>query len=291
MDGQNLPPPPPTGSSLPAPPSPFPPPPPGERPLPMRPMGVGEIVDAAIKLYRTQWKGLLGIAAIVLVPLIFLQTFFLRNFGGPFGEVTDVPSDASAAAVAIIGLVQSLFVRPLLTAAVARASADAYLGHAVQVWPTLRFALTKIHSILWISLLAALAVVGGFIALVVPGIILLVRLSFGTTILIVERRKGSKALGRSWRLSQGHFWRLLGTLIVATLMVSIVASVLTIPANLAFAALGPGGWPIAAVGESIATVLTTPFATLVTVLLYFDLRIRKEAFDLEVMAQEIAALP
>ena len=292
MDGQPpvLPPDPPQPPAT-APPSlPPPPPPPGERPLPLQPMGVGELLDAAIKLYRSQWKSLLGIAAILLVPITFLQAFLTRSVGGPFTtEPAPITSEGALVAASVIAVLQFLFVQPLLTAAVARASAEAYLGNRVLVGPTLRFALTRVHSILWISILSSLAALLGFILLIVPGIIVLVRFAFGSTVLVVERRKGSKALGRSWRLAKGHFWKLFGVFILAFLMAGIVASVLSIPAGLAFAAIGPSGWPIAAVGDSLAGVLTTPFTTLITVLLYFDLRIRKEAFDLEVMAQEIAA--
>ena len=58
-----------------------------------------------------------------------------------------------------------------------------------------------------------------------------------------------------------------------------------------YAAIGPAGWPLYAIGISLAAIITTPFTTLITVLLYFDLRIRKEAFDLEVMAHEMSARP
>lgn len=292
MDGQPpaLPPgpPPPPASSLPPPPLP-----PGERPLALQPMGIGELLDAAIKLYRTQWKTLLGIAAILLVPVTFLQAFLTRSIGGPFTtQPAPIPSsemEGALVAASILGLIQFLFVQPLLTAAVARASAEAYLGNRVLVGPTLRFALGRVHSILWISILTSLAALLGFLLLIVPGFIVLVRFAFGSTVLVVERRKGSKAVGRSWRLAKGHFWRLFGAFILAIVIAFIVASVLSIPAGLAYTAIGPSGWPIAAVGDSLATILTTPFTTLITVLLYFDLRIRKEAFDLEVMAQEIAA--
>jgi len=256
-------------------------------------MGIGELLDAAIKLYRSQWKSLMAIVAILLVPITFLQAFFTRSLGGPFATqppvVTTTGLQGAFVAAAILGVIQFLFVQPFLTAAVARASTDAYLGNRVLVGPTFRFAVSRVHSILWISLLTSLAALVGFILLVIPGIIVLVRFAFGSTILVVERRKGRKALGRSWRLAKGRFWRLLGAFLLAFIMAAVVASVLSIPGNLLFSAVGPSGWPLAALGDSLAAILTTPFTTLITVLLYFDLRIRKEAFDLDVMAQEIAS--
>lgn len=256
-------------------------------------MGVGEVLDAAITLYRTRWKALLAIAAALLVPLTFVQLFLTRGFGSPFSTapVTQQAAEDAVVPLVVVAVLQVLVVQPLLTAAVARVAADAYLGHHVEVGPTLRFALRRIHSILWISILYGLAILLGFVLLIVPGIIAYVRFAFGPAVLVVEGRKGAKALGRSWRLSLGNFWRLFGVLILASLMTAIVSSVLTLPTQAVWAAIGENGWPVAAIGESVAAVLTLPFATLITVVLYFDLRIRKEAFDLQVMARELAAEP
>ena len=320
MDGQPAP-------DFPQPPAPQPssrwvsqplPPPPsalgptrGDRPFGLRPMGVGEILDAAIKLYRSQWKRLMAIVAIALVPITFLQVFLTREIGGPLTDPSTTPAefDSTLVVSVIIGLIQLLIVQPFLVAAVAKASADVYLGHTVVVGPTFRFAVSKIHSILWISILFVLTLlvplfIIGLIAaafgseelaivllvlLVVPAIIVFIRFIFGSTVLVVEGRKGSKALGRSWRLAKGSFWKILGTTLLAVLLASVVEGILSVPGAVAFAAIGPAGWPFYAIGLSLAAIITTPFTTLITVLLYFDRRIRKEAFDLEVMAQELSS--
>lgn len=254
-------------------------------------MGVGEILDAAIKLYRSQWKRLMAIVAIALVPITFLEVFLTRRIGAPFSEptVTQAEFETAALIAGIVGVIHFLVVNPFLTAAVARASVDVYLGRPVLVGPTLRFAVSKIHSILWISILSGLALLLGFLLLIVPGVIVLVRFLFGSTVLVVEGRKGTKALGRSWRLAKGHFWKVLGTFILSVIMAGIVASILRLPGDALFQNIGPAGWPFAAIGLSLAMIITTPFTTLIAVLLYFDLRIRKEAFDLEIMAQEMSS--
>jgi hypothetical protein len=302
MEGQPPLPPEPERSPLasPAPSGPsLPPPPPGrllvgsDRPLVLRPMGVGELLDAAIRLYRAEWKNLMAIVAIVLLPLEFLRAFLLREIGGPFAppDPTLLPSEVESALItsSILGVIEFLVIQPFLTAAVARACSDVYLGHRLVVGPTFRYAATKIHSILWISILYGLAAALGFLALIVPGVIVLVRFAFGSTVLVVEGKKGSGALGRSWRLSQGHFWKVLGTFVLALLMAFIIQAILALPTGLIAGELGPSAWPLAAIGNALAMIATTPFTTLIAVLLYFDLRIRKEAFDLEVMAQEMAS--
>jgi hypothetical protein len=280
-------------------PQPLPPPPSplggmrGDRPFALQPMGVGEILDAAIKLYRSQWKSLMAIVAIVLVPITFLQVFLTREVGGPFADpaAASAEFDSTIVTSLILTAIQLLVVEPFLVAAVARASVDVYLGHRVLVGPTFRFAVSRIHSILWISILASLATGLGLLLLIVPGVIVFVRFVFGSTVLVVEGQKGSQALGRSWRLAKGSFWKILGTTVLAVILASVIQGILAIPGSVAFAAIGPAGWPFYAIGLSLAAILTTPFTTLITVLLYFDLRIRKEGFDLEVMAHEMSARP
>jgi hypothetical protein len=300
-------------------PQPLPPPPPplggtrGDRSFTLRPMGVGEILDAAIKLYRSQWKRLMAIVAIALVPLTFLQVFLTREIGAPFADPTTTSPaelDSSILVSLVLAAIQVLVVQPFLVAAVAKASADVYLGHTVVVGPTFRFAVSKIHSILWISILQVLAIVvpaillgllAAFvstelaivilIAMVIPAIVAYFRFIFGSIILVVEGRKGSKALRRSWRLVKGSFWKVFGAVLLAALLSGVVESILSVPGAIAFAAIGPAGWPFYAIGVSLAAIVTTPFTTLIAVLLYFDLRIRKEAFDLEVMAHEMSAQP
>lgn len=315
------------GSDFPQPPAPQPsipswtspplPPPPapfasvrGDRPFGLQPMGVGEILDAAIKLYRSQWKRLMAIVAIALVPITFLQVFLTREIGAPLTDPTTTPAELESTVLVsvILAAIQLLIVQPFLVAAVAKASADVYLGHTVVVGPTFRFAVSKIHSILWISILQVLAVLVPMIVLVllavlvsdelaivilfllvIPAIVVFFRFIFGSTVLVVEGRKGTRSLRRSWRLVKGSFWKVFGTFLLAAVLSSIVESILSIPGAIAYAAIGSAGWPFYAIGLSLAAIVTTPFTTLITVLLYFDLRIRKEAFDLEIMAQEMSS--
>src|SRR3989337_1027971 len=122
MDGQPPPPPPPP------PGQPLPPPPPGiptvsgARPLTLQPMGVGEILDAAIRLYRAKWKSLTAIVAIALVPITFLQAFLTRSMGSPFSTEAPVSGDLDSTLITsvVLGVIQLLVIQPFLTAAIAK---------------------------------------------------------------------------------------------------------------------------------------------------------------------------
>lgn len=261
----------------------------GERPLPLRQMGIGEMIDAAVKLYRRDFLALIGIVAIVLVPVTFAQVWVTQMMLGP---AATVPTEEAAIQLLVVGLiffaVQFLIVQPFLVAAVARAAADAYQGEDVSIERTYRYALSRLPAILWITVLTTVVTLIGFILLIIPGIIAFVRLALTPPVLVVEDVRGTKALRRSWNLTKGNFWRLLALLLLSTLIATVGVLIITIPTEVVALMLGPGGWPVSALGTTLATVLITPFSMLIIVLFYFDMRIRKEGFDIEVMAQELA---
>jgi len=261
-------------------------------------MRIGEMLDSAIKLYRQHWKTFMGLVALVLVPYLFLQGFLARGAvpTNPFNPRPLTFEEVHAARVAsiIVGVFSGvffLFVEPFLRGAVARAAADVYAGQRPDLAPMYRFAVRRFHSILWVSVLAGLAVVGGFILLIVPGVLFLVRFSFATTVVVVEDQRGRKAMGRSWRLVKGRFWKVLGTLLLAGILSSLVAGILQLPLTFASYPLGRSGWVLRAIGASAAGVITRPFAAIVGVLLYFDTRIRKEGMDLDLMARDLGLVP
>jgi hypothetical protein len=262
-----------------------------QRPLPLRQMGIGELIDAAVKLYRRDWLALMGIVAFVIVPVTFVEFWVTQAILGT-GLAAPAVSDEVAIQFLVVTIVflavQFLIVQPFLVAAVARAAADAYLGERVSIGRTYRYALGKLPAILWVTILTSILTLIGFILLIIPGIIAFVRLSVTPPVVIVEDVRGTKAVGRSWRLTKGHFWRLLGALILSALIAAIGALIITIPTEFVAFTLGPGGWPVSALGSVLASIVVTPFSMLIIVLLYFDLRIRKEGFDIEVMAQELA---
>ena len=76
------------------------------------------------------------------------------------------------------------------------------------------------------SLLVGLAVAGGLILLVIPGLIFLIFLSVSVPVLIVENRRGPSAMSRSWNLVKGHFWHAVGVIIVAGIITGIVGGII-----------------------------------------------------------------
>jgi hypothetical protein len=294
-----------------------PPPPPTVwergRPLALRPMRVGETLDAAINLYRMHWKTFMAIVAIVSVPFVFLQQLSFTLVGGNTGLTETPAQDASAGIVGVMvvfAALDFLLIRPFLTAAIVRAVAAAYLGENPAVAPVYAFAVHHLASILWVLLLGLLAIAavvlaafvfsGVFVAVGASpllvlvmvaaigfAVVLYVRWLFGPSVLVVEGLRGRAALARSWRLSSKAFWKIAGTMVLGSILTSVVGGIFAIVPSLLSTWLGSAGWLLRAAGSSLAAVVTTPFAIMVTVLLYFDQRIRKEGMDLAIMSREL----
>lgn len=290
------------------------------RPVPLRPMRVGETLDAAINLYRHHWKTFMAIAAYITVPFVFLQQLATAAFvgGDIFARPNVAISTARSETLLAVGLafaaIDFLLVRPFLTAAIVRAVGAAYLGEIPTVGRVYDFALRRLGSIVWVVLLGVLGFVAVFVAAsgfaflfvsigvapfaIVVGIgagvfaiVLYVRWMFGAAVVVIETERGSRALARSWRLSSRAFWRIVGTTMLAGLLVAVVGGVFTYVPSLLSTQLGSAGWVLRAAGSAVASVITTPFVTMITVLLYFDQRIRKEGMDLAIMSGELQAPP
>ncbi|MGZ4151222.1 MAG: hypothetical protein ACXVP3_02130, partial [Actinomycetota bacterium] len=100
-------------------------------------------------------------------------------------------------------------------------------------------------------------------------------------VLIVENKRGAEAMRRSWNLVAGHFWHALGVIVVAGLIVGFVNGIVT--------AIGGHAWAARWIFTAVAEIITAPYAALVSVLLYLDLRARSEALSASTLRSELAA--
>ncbi len=183
--------------------------------------------------------------------------------------------------VILIGAAIGVIIWAILQAAMLRGAAQATIGDPVDVEASYRWGLNRFGSVLLVAFLVGIVVGVGFILLVIPGIIFLVFLSVSEPALIVENRRGTDAMSRSWNLVRGHFWHALVVILVAAIITGIVQGILT--------AIGGDNWFVRWIFTAIAQIITAPFTALVTVLLYLDLRARKEALTAERLRTELAS--
>ena len=269
----------------------------------LRPLGVGEILDVAFKVYTRHAVQLFKVVAFVVVPIqvlgaiILLSTVDDPDLITGFGEInTDSDTElAGAIAGTLVTNVLGALAVLLATAACVKAVSDAYLKRHPDWRESLTTARSKLGSLIWLSFLYFLLLIPAFLALIIPGIWLAIAWTVAYPVLILEGIRGRKALGRSFRLVRGRWWPTFGALVTAYLLAGVAQAI--IGAILAGALLVGaedslvGAVLLSGTANTVAGVLTTPFQAAVTTLIYFDLRVRKEGLDLELLAQNVGIPP
>jgi hypothetical protein len=264
-------------------------------PAQLRPLGLGEILDAGIKIYRNKFAVMLKAVAIVIVPvqvLSILVRLSLPDSTTTAGTTTSDGSGWAGVAALLLILVITIVSSTLAEAACLKAVSDSYLGTDTDWRGSLRFGFQRLGSLLWLTLIHGVLLLLAFAACIVPGVWLYAAWSVAVPALLLEGTRGFKALGRSFNLVRGRWWPTAGTLLLANLLATAVAfgfGVLALP--LVFAA-GDNDYVVDlanGIFGGVASVVTIPFVAAVVAVIYFDLRVRKEGFDLQLMAQRIGA--
>lgn len=260
----------------------------------LRPLRVGEILDVAIRIYRQKFATLVKAVALVVVPVQVLNV--LVRLSLPSSSTTTdsttgtVHVNGSAFATTVAGtlvlLVATVVSSTLAQAACFKTVGDTYLGTTSDWRASLRFGFSKFWRLLGLVLLHGVLLLLAFVACVVPGIWLYAAWSVAVPVLLIEGTGGFKALSRSYDLVKGRWWPVAGTLLVANLLSALVSGVFSLV--LVPVAVSGGNQTATAVltgvTGAVGALITTPFIAAVVTVVYFDLRVRKEGFDLQLMA-------
>jgi hypothetical protein len=318
-------------------------------------MTIGDMFDAAFRLYRANVLTFVGIVALLQVPMAIIQFLVQATIGNsaltallrfsarpptliPGRSIFDaLPLGQILTFYAItLGLaaIQYLVVQNLLTGALANAIAQTYLGRPISILSAYGFGARRYAALIVASLLPFVVgvvlfalflgcTVGGLAALstsagrsrtgvaavVLVGLLLfgllmllglaalffLVRFLLTTQTIVLEGQGPLAGLRRSWRLVGGAFWRTVGIVILMGILTYVISAV---PATLASFALtlGSGGalnnvvrnQAITTLLAQLGLIIGLPLQLCVYTLLYYDLRVRKEGYDLELLAQQAA---
>jgi hypothetical protein len=192
---------------------------------------------------------------------------------------SDVPDPFALLAGMLPLFLALLIIQPIIMAAITHAIGESYLSKSVTFGGALRFALTIVLPLLGTWILATMIVMVGFVFFVIPGLLLLLMFAVLTPVMVTEGVFGFAAMERSWSLMKGNMLRALGLLMVT----SILASALTAGVGMAAGFIPVIGSVVAGIVQAAANA----FGTAALVVLYFDIRCRKEAFDLEHLARQV----
>jgi hypothetical protein len=264
----------------------------------LRALTLMDVLDESFRIYRANFPLLAGLSVLLVIPLLVIQlvsgsTNVLSAYYG--AVVSGTPPNPADLTVGnpFIGLLQypvQLALLPFEYCSLYAATVAIVLGAPVTIMSALRTVLRRYWALWALTFLYSLAA----ITLCIPplGLWLLTRLSLMFPAIFTEQAPLGTAIDRSWRLTDGAFWRTFVVLLLAWILSRALESALS-TVFVAGAGLFPGLPTLLRVVliVSVATLMVQvvqPIYTIAVTLLYFDSRVRREAFDLEVMAYQLS---
>ncbi len=241
-----------------------------------QPRSVSDVLVDAFNLFVKDWTQYVLVAALLVIPLTLVDITLNRALVEPDGDAVAV---TGGVVVGLVGLIVTLVMQLVVTGALARAGARGVAGLEVNVIDGAAYALGRLGPLLWVIILSTLAILGGLILLVIPGLIIAVMLFVSVDAFIVEGHRGSTALGRSWGLVKPHFWHVVGVVFLSAILTGLIQAILSAVGGDSFA----GQWLVTAIG----LLLVVPYTALVGVVTYIELRARNEGLTVAQLRDDL----
>jgi hypothetical protein len=303
--------------------------------IPLRPLVLNDFFDGAFRIIRYNPKATIGAAVLVSAVAMVVPIVISLASGSTGGLGADTGADpiTDSQIADLLWALGGLFLGSQLQAIgllyvsgmIAHVTSAAAVGRRLSIgeaWAATagkRWRLLGMSFLLGLAVLAAVGVAAGVLvvgvvafdaplgAIVVTGLGLFALLTIGylwfwvrvralaVPTLMLEPVGVFGALGRAARLTRGQFWRLLGLLLLVTLVVAVAGGILRLPFSLAgqvvLTTSGEEGHGlllyllVTGIGTVISSAIVQPFVAAVSALLYVDQRIRKEAYDVELLGR------
>jgi len=259
----------------------------------LRPLSTGELLDRTFSLYRSHFGLFVGIFAL---PYLVVLAF--RLVGLVFQSQSPQISNILMNLVWSMGaLFLILIVSAASQAAAVVAVSNLHLDRPASVMDSFSTVKGEIPGVIGVSLLVGMASGVAFFAFIVPGVLLLIMWSLAVPAKVLEHRSATDSMSRSMELTKGSRGRIfvIGLLIfVLSIGVSwllqwpiLIAAGFSMKTGIQRMAIG---WQVAAlVADFVSRSLVGALGTIALSLVYYDQRVRKEAFDLQLMMSTIDA--
>jgi hypothetical protein len=268
----------------------------------LRPMSLGEVLDRTFTLYREHFLLFVGIAALPnLVMLLFRFGFLLYLRGAAAGKAPNLGSVGFLGSFilgAIGGGLLMLVLVGISQAATVSAVSSLFLGRQISVADSYSAAKGHILGVIGIMILSGLATGIGLIFLLVPGIYIACRLALSVPVSVVENETPVASMERSMELTKDYAGQVFLLLLLVFVLSYVVAIMLqfpvmffTITAAMAKHQVSLGVTAYSYIAEFVSQVLVGPIGTISAALMYYNLRVRKEGFDIQHLMNSLGSVP
>lgn len=274
--------------------------------FPIGSMSVGDILDRALKVLLARLPVFYVVNLVALSPMLLWMIVRPALFSGAQAPATPEQFQAQLPSLMLIGgatFLAAIVLSQIANAATLHVIAQEFADRHVGIGEALSFALQRFVPLFGASMLAGLAIGIGFMLCIVPGVIFVSWYLLVAQIVVVEGLSGTAALNRSKQLTEGYrnrVWTLIILLFVFGLVLGFGLQFLEklLPsAQLVRTDQGVRAVPnyfnyyLNLTVSQLLNVLVQTYGAVCITLMYFDLRIRKEGYDLELAAQQLGELP
>lgn len=257
----------------------------------LRPLSLGELLDRTFFLYRKHFMLFVGIVALPHLAFLALQLggVVMRDPVSVGGAVATVGWALLTMLVYVLALAAS-------TSATVVAVSDVHLEKSTSCSAAYNAVKSRIPHLLLIMVGVWIGVMLGFVLIIIPGIILALMWSLAIPVAVIEKKGLREATARSSALTKGNRGRIFVVYFLFTVLMYIVTLLWEGPLLMIVGLRAQGSNPaqimtsfqvVAAVGSFVTQSLVGPLLTIALSLIYYDERVRKEAFDLEVMMRSL----
>lgn len=259
----------------------------------LRPLSLGEVLDRTFSLYRRRFPLWLGLAAVPLsATLLFsaLQALLLPNPFAPGGTALNSPLAVVAWGVSgLFAYVLSVTAYSVALGGLVVAASQAYLGREAGILSSLRKVFSEFWSLMGVGLLTGAALLVGTLMLIVPGIYLTCRLLITFPVTLIESRGPGASFSRSLDLTAENAGRSFVILVLYSVVTYGLMMTAFVVVGVAMATRGQDPSLIRLLGflvevcTFVINCFCAPILAIACTVFYYDLRVRKEGFDLQIL--------
>ncbi len=257
----------------------------------LRPMSTSELLDRTFFLYRKHFLVFVGIVAI---PNLISLVFRLLLIGVRYSA-----SIMTTFFLSMVSLVIYLAVISAAQAATVVAVSEVHLGRPATIGASYARIKECLLEVVIIIILMGVGVILGLILLIIPGILLALAWSLAIPIAVIEKQGPLDAIPRSSALTKGSRFRIFVILMLVIVFTYIVNSIFQLPILFMIGVsrlLNPQAIPpeqnaLLQVVAFVSSSLVMPISTIATSLIYYDQRVRKEGFDLQLIMSSLKSSP
>lgn len=258
----------------------------------LRPLSLGELLDQTFQFYRKHFLLFVGIASVPALCTLLMQVLIQSAAYSMRSGASAIYAGLGVIVAALAGIIVMLVASAVSQAATAVAVSELYVGRDTTITAAYRSVRGSFGRMTGIVFGLGLLIALGIICLVIPGIYLALIWSLAIPAAIIEDLGFAECRDRSKFLTEGAIWRMFLIWALVIFIKYLVILAIQIPVGaLGGVVLGHnasrslGFTILTEITGSVAMTLAGPLGMIAFTIAYFDQRVRKEAFDIQLMMQ------